>query len=188
MPPVAEQTAVHKDWTPEEFLALPDSVGYELVDGELVERNVSEESSAVGVRIAYLLQTENEKSREARIYGSDLSYKCFADRPKNFRRADVSLVRKARLEGLNNPGMMPIPADLVVEVLSPNDHIYDVNDKVELYLANGFPLVWIVDPEVKIVYVHRADGSVTKLHENEEITGESALPTFRCRVAEFFKI
>ncbi len=188
MPPVAEQMQVQKDWTPQEFLDLPDSVGYELVDGKLVERAVSEESSAVGVRIAHLLQSENEKLCEARIYGSDLSYKCFADRPKNFRRADASLVRKARLEGLNNPGMMPIAADLVIEVLSPNDHIYDVNDKVELYLANGFPLVWVVDPEIKIVYIHRADGSVTKLHESEEITGEAALPGFRCQVAEFFKI
>jgi Uma2 family endonuclease len=81
---------------------------------------------------------------------------------------------------------MPIPADLVVEVLSPNDHIYDVNKKVELYLACGFRLVWVVDPEVRIVYVHRADGSVTKLHENDEITGEGALPGFRLKVAEFF--
>jgi Uma2 family endonuclease len=63
-----------------------------------------------------------------------------------------------------------------------------VNKKVEFYLANGFPLVWIVDPEVKIVYVHRADGSVTKFHEKDQITGEAALPSFRCEVAEFFRI
>jgi Uma2 family endonuclease len=182
-PPVAQ-----KEWTEEEFLQLPDSAGYELVDGELVERHVSEESSAVGIRIAFLLQVENEKAREARVYGSDLSYKCFASMPKHFRRADVSLVRKPRLEGLNNPGMMPIPADLVVEVLSPGDEVYAVNQKIELYLANGFPLVWIVDPQVKIVYVHRGDGSVSKLHENDEISGEAALPAFRCQVAEFFRI
>ena len=185
---VAEQTNAVKDYSPEEFLSLPDSEGYELVDGHLVERNVSELSSCVGARIIYLLQVENEKAREARVYGADLSYKCFADRPKNYRRADVSLIRKSRIEGLDNPGMMPIPADLVVEVLSPGDHVYDVNNKVERYLANGFGLVWVVDPEVKIVYVHRADGSVTKLHENQPITGEAALPSFRCEVREFFQI
>src|SRR5438105_4669269 len=141
-----EQLVAEKDYTPEEFLALPDSVGYELVDGKLVERNVSEESSCVGAHIIYLLQTENEKTHEARVYGADLSYKCFAELPRNYRRADVSLIRKSRLEGLDNPGMMPIPADVVVEVLSPNDQVYDVNKKVEFYLANGFPLVWVADP------------------------------------------
>jgi Uma2 family endonuclease len=185
---LATEMVVPREWTEEEFLTLPDSTGYELVDGQLVERNVSEESSCVGARIIYLLQTENEKERQARVYGSDLTYKCFAEKPRNYRRADVSLARKARLAGLSNPGMMPIPADLVVEVLSPNDQSYEVNKKVEFYLANGFPLVWIVDPEVKIVYVHRADGSVTKFHEKDQITGEAALPSFRCEVAEFFRI
>ena len=82
--------------------------------------------------------------------------------------------------------MMPIPADLAVEVLSPNDSVYEVNRKVERYLASGFGLVWVVDPEVKIVYVHRSDGTVAKLHETDEITGEAALPGFGRKVAEFF--
>ncbi len=38
----------------------------------------------------------------------------------------------------------------------------------------------------RIVYVHRADGSVTKLRESDEITGEAALPGFRRKVAELF--
>jgi Uma2 family endonuclease len=82
--------------------------------------------------------------------------------------------------------MMPIPADLVVEVLSPNDHVYNVNQKVEQYLASGFKLVWVVDPALKIVYVHREDGTIAKLREDDEITGEAALPGFRRKVAELF--
>lgn len=175
-----------RTYTPEEFMRLPDSVAYELVDGRLVERNVSESSSGVGMRIGYLLQVETEKSKDARVYGADLTYDCIDDPSKNLCRADVSLIRKSRLAELDDPGMMPIPADLVVEVLSPNDVVYDVNRKVERYLSSGFGLVWVVDPEVKIVYVHRADGSVAKLHENDEITGEAALPGFRRKVGEFF--
>jgi Uma2 family endonuclease len=175
-----------KTYTLDEFLMLPDSVGYELADGHLVERNVSENSSRIGARIIVLLGIEAEKTGEAHIYGADLTYTCFGDRAVNGRRADVSLVRKSRLEGMDDPRTMPIPADLVVEVLSPTDHIYDVNKKVELYLACGFGLVWVVDPENRITYVHRADGSVTKLRESDEITGEAALPGFRRKVAEFF--
>jgi len=78
-------------------------------------------------------------------------------------------------------------ADLAVEVLSPNDLIRNVNDKVEEYLSAGFGIVWVVDPVKRHVMIHRRDGSVTKLHENEEISGETALPGFRRRVAELLK-
>jgi Uma2 family endonuclease len=176
-----------KRLTPEEFLDLPDSVAYELVAGHLVERNVSEFSSLVGGQILAMLWVEARRTSDANVYGSDLSYRCFTNQPASLRRADVSVVRKSKLEGLGELRVMPVPADLVVEVLSPNDEPYDINRKTELYLSSGFPLVWIVDPENKIVFVHRADGSVTKLREKDQITGEFALPGFRCEVSEFFR-
>jgi Uma2 family endonuclease len=172
--------------TPEEFLRLPDSVAFELVDGQLVERNVSALSSCVAMRIGHLLGAEISQSAEAYVFGPDLSYQCFEGHPSRIRCADVSVIRKSRLANLE-AGLMAIPADLAVEVLSPNDLSYDVNEKVEQYLDAGFGLVWVVDPNARIVHVHRRDGSVAKLHEKDEITGESALPSFRCKVAEFFR-
>ena len=83
---------------------------------------------------------------------------------------------------------MPIPADLVVEVLSPQDRAYDVWLKTEEYLANGFKLIWEVHPHTRTVVIHRADGSVAKLHEQDDITGESLLPGFKCKVGEFFAV
>jgi len=175
-------------FTPADLLRLPDEgVGYELLDGQLVERNVSKESSRIAIEIARLLGNEAAKKRDAEIYGSDLGYQCFADDRNRIRRPDVSLIRKDRLKTIDpDPGFMPIPADLVVEVISPNDNWVQGTRKVEQYLNAGFGSVWIVDPGTRIVVIHRADGSVTKLHENDEITGEAALPGFRCRVSEFF--
>jgi Uma2 family endonuclease len=83
---------------------------------------------------------------------------------------------------------MPIPADLAVEVLSPNDRFKDVADKVKEYLKAGFGLVWVVNPYWRHVHVYRPDGSVQLVNEHEEISGESALPSFRCKVAEFFDV
>ena len=57
---------------------------------------------------------------------------------------------------------------------------------MEEYLAAGIPLVWVIDPENEIVYIHRADGSVTKLHKNDELSGETTLPGFTCKVADLF--
>ena len=41
-------TVVEKTYTPEDLLAMPDGKSYELVDGRLVERNMSALSSWVG--------------------------------------------------------------------------------------------------------------------------------------------
>jgi Uma2 family endonuclease len=175
-------------FTPDDLIHLPDEgVGYELVDGQLVERNVSKESSRIAMQIARLLANEAAKTKEAEVYGSDLGYQCFPDDRNRIRKPDASLVRKERLQSIEpDPGFMPIPADLAVEVISPNDMWYAVSRKVEQYLSADFRLVWIVDPNTRVVVIHRVDGSVSKLHESDEITGEAALPSFRCRVSEFF--
>jgi Uma2 family endonuclease len=184
---IAEKPVAEKTYTRDEFLNLPDSVAYELIDGHLVERHVSERSSWIGARIIRLLGNEADNTGEACVYGADLTYDCFPDEPRTTRRGDVSLIRAERLKGLDDPGYMPIPADLIVEVISPNDNAYDVERKVEKYLNAGFGLVWVVYPDSRTVLVYRPDGSVNRLHENDEITGEAALPSFRCKVAEFFR-
>ncbi len=103
------------------------------------------------------------------------------------RRPDVTFVRRERLEpGYLCEGFLTIVPDLVVEVLSAHDTAYEVREKTEEYLGAGVRLVWNVDPEGQIVEIHRADGSVTKLHASDEITGEDVLPGFRCRVEAFF--
>jgi Uma2 family endonuclease len=71
-------------------------------------------------------------------------------------------------------------------VISPNDVAYDMNEKVEEYLSNGFPLIWVVYPKTRSVEIYRGNGSVALLRDQDEITGEAALPSFRCKVAEFF--
>lgn len=161
--------------------------GVELVDGQIVEKPVSRESSKVEATIVRLLGNEAAKTGLVEVYGSSMGFRCYPDDPQKFRKPDVSVVRSERLAGSSpQDGFITIPADLAVEVVSPNDLAIDLADKVQEYLENGFPLVWVVYPNTRTVFVHRADGSVALLHENEEITAESALPTFRCRVADFF--
>jgi Uma2 family endonuclease len=180
-------------FTADELLLMPDQNGYELVNGELRERTVSKESSRIGLQIARLLGNVAAQTGEAEVYGADLGYKCFPPTAeKEIRRADASVIRKERLANLKgDSGYMLIPADLAVEVLSPNDLIRDVNDKVDEYLEAGFGLVWIVDPVRKTVMIRRREGSpggpIALLHEDQEITAEPALTGFRCKVGELLK-
>ena len=170
-----------------ELIRLAEQAGVEYAGGRVVEKTMSIDSARVEVRVARLLSETADASGDAVIFSQSLNYRCFADDPAKFCKPDVSVVRADRLKGLNpDDGFIHFPADLVVEVLSPSDLAMDVAAKVEEYLANGFPLVWIVNPNNRTVTIHRGDGSVALLHESDEITGEAPLPAFRCEVGAFF--
>ena len=76
--------------------------------------------------------------------------------------------------------------DIVIEVISPGDLAYEVDEKIAEYLEAGVALVWEINPEKRTVFVHRADGSVAKLKENDTLSGEDVIPGFACRVGELF--
>src|SRR5688572_1195392 len=173
--------------TPDELRRAMHEGGIEYVNGQLVEKPVSKESSRIAVRIIAILQTYAERTGHVEVYDSSLGYQCFPEEPSRFRKPDLSAIRRERLAGLQpDPGLMPIPADLTVEVISPRDTAYDMNEKVEEYLANDFTLIWMVVPHTKTVVIQRYHDSVAKLHENDQITGESLLPAFACKVTEYF--
>lgn len=173
--------------TPDDLLRMPDAGVLELIDGHVVERAMSKESSRIAGRVLARLAIECERNGEAEAYPNDLGYRCFNENPGMVRRGDVSLVRQERLAGIEtDPGYMPIPADLIVEVVSPTDLSYGVSEKVALYLANGFPQVWVVDPVLRTVTVYRPDATPVVFRASDEITAAPALASFRCRVADFF--
>jgi len=180
-------TVAEKIYTPEDLLAMPDRKDYELVDGHLVARHMSRVSSWVGGRLHRFIDIFVDDNQLGWAWPADQGYACFPDAPGKVRLADVSFVRKDRLpEGLTSEGYIYIAPDLAVEVLSPNDLAYEVDNKVAEYLRAGVPLVWVINPEARTVLVHRRDGSVSRLWEEDELSGEDSLPGFRCPLARIF--
>jgi Uma2 family endonuclease len=178
-------------YTVEDLLRIPADSGVEFVNGQVFKKPVSFESAEVESNISQLLFREVLKSRTAWVFGSTTGYQCFPNEPTRFRKPDVSVVvaRPGRLTLSEFESRhLPFPPDLAVEVINPDDTEYGLSDRIEDYMSNGFPLVWIAYPNVRVVMIHRADGSVARLREKDEITGESAVPTFRCKVAEFFSV
>jgi Uma2 family endonuclease len=179
--------AAEKHYTPEDLLALPDGEHYELVDGELVEKDIGTEAGWIAGQILKRLAIFIDAAGLGWVMTSDASYRCFPAHPQRVRRPDVSFIRRGRLAGERIPkGHTPIPPDLAVEVVSPNDFYSDVRAKVEEYLCAGVPAVWTVDPKTRTIEVLRSDGSVSHLHEEDDLTGDDVLPGFRCRVADLF--
>ena len=177
-----------RTYTPDELARLPDASHYELVNGELVERQVSMESSRVSAKIGRLLGNEADRTGEAVAYANDLGYQCFPDDPDRVRKPDGSVIRYDRVARLGGDrGYSPIVADLILEVVSPTDLSNAVAAKVREYLDAGFPLLWVVHPPIRTVTIYRGDEPVLVRRPGQVITAEPALADFRCDVARFFE-
>jgi Uma2 family endonuclease len=89
-----------------------------------------------------------------------------AARPDRFRIPDVSVISR-------DQPVEPIfrhPPLLCIEVLSKDDTLRSIEDRVDDYLAFGVPNVWILDPEKRRAYV------CTKGSFTEPAAGVLAIP------------
>ncbi len=177
--------------TPEELLHLPDAIEFELVDGKLVERHMGSESAEICGRIFILIGIYLREHKLGHLITSEGSYQCFRGEPRKVRRPDASFIRNGRLKDERVPkGHVPIPPDLAIEVLSPGDLAYEVDEKIAEYLGAGVPLVWVVFPLSRTVKIFRPRssplGPISDLNESDTISGEDVLPGFSASVAEFF--
>ncbi len=170
-------------YTPDDLLRLNDDKLYELVDGVLVEKQMGAREAWVATELSYLLRAA--AGREGLVF-TEATVQAFGENRATVRRPDVCFVRSGRLPNNEPPtGHIPVAPDLCVEVISPTDLAYDVDEKVRLYLAAGTVLVWVVNPEVRTVRIHRADGSIAGANEDDEITGEQVLPNLAVRARDF---
>ncbi len=180
---------IAKKYTPEDLLAMPDDgKSYELVNGELVEKQMGWNSSRIGGRVYHLLESFLEANPIGRAAPADASYQCFPDDPTKVRRPDASVVRFDRLpaERGEPEGHCRVAPNLAAEVVSPNDLYSEVEEKVDEYLRANVELVWVIDPPTRSVRIHRADGTVSDVGPDGELSGEDVLPGFRCLVAALF--
>lgn len=108
--------------------------------------------------------------------------------PDTVRGPDVSYVRADRIP----PGGVPeafwhLAPDLAVEVVSPNETVKEIQEKVQDFLTAGTPLVWVIYPRGRAVVVYTADGLARTYRGEDVLEQAEALPGFSCRVSELFE-
>lgn len=180
---LAEPKAVSID----EFMSMPDSARYELVEGRLIERKqMGALSDYVAQQVARRLGNFCEERNVGYVFGSETTYRCFDD-PNTGRRADVSFVRRDRLpDGRIPEGYLEFPPDLAVEVISPHDTAYEVGEKATLYLRHGYGEVWLVYPNLRAVHVYRRDQPILTVAVDQTLVGRGPLEGFACPVERLF--
>jgi len=108
--------------------------------------------------------------------------------PDTVRAPDFAFIANASLPASDpEEAFWPGAPDLAVEVLSPDDRTGEVNEKIRAWLAAGAKEVWIVNPQLQSVTIHRGATDIRVYTVDERLLGDQKLlPGFSCTVAELF--
>lgn len=134
----------------EEYLSTNYNPDCDYIDGVVVERNWGEKphSRIQGKLILYLGATTKtlgmEVLPEQRVQVS----------PERFRIPDVAVLAKS------DERIVTSPPFLCIEVLSKDDTMEDMQERIDDYLRFGVPYVWIISPRRKKAYVVTRAGMV----------------------------
>lgn len=174
--------------TAEELIKLPrGKFRYELIKGELITMSpAGSEHGAVIMNLGGPLSVYVKTNNLGVVFGAETGFK-LASNPDTVRAPDIAFVRRERIPPTGIPkGYWPGAPDLAVEVVSPGDTVYEVDEKVAEWLAAGASAVWVVNPKRRTVTIHRSLKDVVTLAEGDELDGQDVVPGFRCQVAEIF--
>ena len=174
--------------TADELLKMPDDgFRYELVRGELIKMSPASRFHGVyAVSINISLGSHVKANRLGETHAADTGFELAYN---HVRAPDASFVRAERVDvAPNTLGFFPGPPDLAVEVISPNDRLTEVNEKVADWLAAGTLAVVVVNPRNWTVRVHRLHTDAVILSEDDVLEVQDVVPGWRMPVAEIFRI
>ncbi len=174
--------------TAEELFDLPDDAGrFELVEGELAHMTLTGgEHGALAVRIGRLLDEHVEAHDLGVCCGAETGFILKRD-PDTVRAPDAAVVLKSRIPETGIPAAYwPFAPDHAVEVVSPSDRLADVHVKIAEYFAAGTRLVWLVEPETRMVHVYRSPQEVEVVGTEQDLGGGDVLTGFGCAVRRLF--
>lgn len=116
----------------------------------------------------------------------EVGYKLFSD-PDTVRGPDVSFVSaKRQPRAKPRRGFVPGAPDLAIEMVSSERPLAQVTAKALEYIESGAQLVWVVDPDARVVSIHRPGQPVLVWSERDTLSGEEVLPGFTLPLSRLF--
>ncbi len=174
--------------TGEELFKMGDIGRCELVKGEIIHMSpAGGRHGKIANWIAVLLTNHVRPEGLGDVYAAETGF--YTQRnPDTVRAPDAMFVSNERVAQIGDPvKYLDVAPDLAVEVLSPDDTWTEVETKVDEYIRVGVRLIWIVDPDRRIVVIYRPSGERIQLAQTDRLTGENVLPGFSVSVARIFE-
>lgn len=143
----------------------------ELIRGKVVPLSpAGGRHGSVAARIARYLGAFVEQHDLGDVSTCDTGY-VLERAPDTVRAPDVGFVAKSRIPASGIPvKFWPLAPDLAVEVISPDDAWSHVEAKSRQWLAAGTQEVWLVDPGLRELHLHRAGAPPLRLCDGDELT------------------
>jgi len=138
--------------TPEEFFQMVgEDDKAELIDGEIIVASpVSDEHARIQAFLLTILNLFAQRHHLGEVRGEQMAMRL----GQNVFIPDVTFVAKAHLDRLQS-NMIQGPADLAVEIVSPDDPDRDRVRKQAEYARHGVREYWLVDLEKHQVILYR---------------------------------
>jgi len=176
------------DWTYEDWLKLPDDgYRYEVINGVLyMTPPPRPQHQRVSARLAHRLLNFVEEHALGEVLYAPIGVQ-LPNQPVPFQ-PDILFIRAERLDIIGEKNVEGVP-DLIIEILSPSNWLYDRREKMEVYEEAGVPEYWIVDPRIRVieVYVLEEGGFLQKGEYGPgEVARSQVLAGFEVLVDEIF--
>lgn len=162
-PPAAPELSL------DEWFALPEDEPGELVDGRLVEEEVSDYLHELLVMLLGRLLGNWISPQGGLVAGSEAKFAVGSGRG---RKPDLTVY----LPGSRRPparGLIRVPPDIAIEIVSPTprDGRRDRVEKLADYAAFGVSWYWLLDPQLRSLEVLELDAQGRYLHVLGASTG-----------------
>lgn len=190
-PPAPPAEKLH---TTADLLAIPDDgIGRWLIDGRIVEVGMTirnKHHTRTESRVSHALETWRETRPQPRgsVHAGEAGVRLRSDPELTVGIDLVYLDPEPSARVLADEATTIIDAvpTLAVEILSPSDTVEDIHAKLAMYRDAVVAVVWILDPYLRTVTVHRPGQEPVLHNRHQELTGDPELPGFRVPVARLF--
>jgi len=149
----------------------------------LVMTPANSKTSKMNIRIGRLLDEWAEADGRGFAFDSSGG---FTLPDTSMRNPDAAWIERSRWEALSNEeqsSFAPICPDFVIELRSPSDRLVMVEAKMEMWIANGAQVAWLIDPAQEIVTIYRPGESPEVLHEPSSVQGSGPVAGFELVMA-----
>lgn len=105
------------------------------------------------------------------------------------RSPDASWVSDNRINALNDVerrGFAPLCPDFLVQILSESDSRAKLEEKMEMWIANGAHLAWMIDPFAAEVLIYRPGREAVLLVRPDWVEAEAVVPCFRLETSRLW--
>jgi Uma2 family endonuclease len=161
------------------YLTREDNFKYEWANGliEKTPRTMNRDQSLIIQRLQRLFTTTQAYRNMGELI-SELDM--FLPTAKRTRRADFGYLTSQQVAASVSGDMSP--SSFVVEIISKNDQINDVDKKLIEYFDNGVEVIWLVFPTLKKVEVHRSLRDVSVYFGDDVCSASPILSDFEISV------